>query len=80
MDIKQINEQLQQFFEEQETYCINLFDAGEGKELDFITCIEGFKSKEEAEEFAKKKYGNRRINIRRKNRSIIYDRIARKYN
>lgn len=59
MDIKQINEQLQQFFEEQETYCINLFDAGEGKELDFITRIEGFKSKEEAEEFAKKKYGNR---------------------
>lgn len=42
-----------------ETYCINLYDAGEGKEMDFISRVEGFKSKEEAEEFAKKKYGNR---------------------
>lgn len=63
MNINKLNEELQKFLNEEnsngkETYCINLYDAGEGKELDFINRIEGFNSKEEAEEFAKKKYGD----------------------
>lgn len=63
MNINKLNEELQKFLNEEnsngkETYCINLYDVGEGKELDFINRIEGFNSKEEAAEFAKKKYGD----------------------
>lgn len=42
-----------------ESYNINLYDAGEGKGMKFISRIEGFKTAKEAEDFAKKKYGNR---------------------
>lgn len=39
---------------EEATYCVNLYDAGEGKEMEFIGRVEGFKTKEDAEKFANK--------------------------